>query len=156
MSETAMIDFEQLPVTISYVGQTQRNDKWECDQWAVRISNKDGYWTTDYYTGLGLRAPIPAIYMAFNPPRKGTLAYEALEKARRPVKPKVIDVLYSLFMDADAANYNFNEWCDTYGYSSDSIKALNTYKQCLEIAQNLRRYFTHEQRQAIEDAIQNM
>lgn len=160
MSETAntndTFNIEALPVTITYVGQTQRDDKWDCDQWRVQISNKDRHWTTDYYTGLGLRAPIPAIYLEINPPRKGTLAYEALEKLRKPVKPKIADVMYSLFMDASAADYNFDDWCDTYGYSSDSIKALNIYKQCLETAQNLRRYFTREQREAIEKIVQEM
>ena len=156
MSETATIDFETLPVTITYSGEDE-HDGWKCDHWRVRISNQNGYWTTDYYTGLGLRTPIPAVYLAHNPPRKGTLAYEAMEKAcRKPVKPKVIDVLYALVLDADAADQNFDEWCDNYGYSNDSIKAMNTYKQCLETAQALRRYFTREQRQAIEAAVREM
>lgn len=157
MSETATIDFETLPVEITYAGQTQRDNKWDCDHWRVRISNQNGYWTTDYYTGLGLRSPIPAVYLAINPPRKGTVAYAALEKAyRRPVKPKVIDVLHALFTDAEAADYNFDDWCASYGYSNDSIKAMNTYKQCLEAAHALRRYFTREQREAIRVAIQDL
>ena len=160
MSETAntnTFDIEALPVTITYVGQTQRNDKWDCDQWRVQISNKDGCWTTDYYTGLGLRSPIPAIYLAINPPRKGTLAYEALEKAsRKPIKPKIADVLYSLFMDASAADYNFSDWCDEYGYSDDSIKSLNMYKACLETATALRKYLSPEQRAAVQSIISEM
>jgi hypothetical protein len=59
-------------------------------------------------------------------------------------------------MDADAADYNFNDWCDNYGYSTDSIKAMNTYKQCLETAANLRSFFTKEQRDAIYMAVQDM
>lgn len=159
MSETANtqdFNIEALPVVITYVGETTRDD-WKCDHWSVRISGKDGHWTTDYYTGLGLRSPIPALYLSVNPPRKGTLAYEQLEKAtRKPVKPKIADVLYSLFMDAYAADYNFDEWCESGGYSNDSIKALNIYKQCLDTATRLRKYFTKEQRQAIEAIISEM
>lgn len=164
-TEPTVFDFTALPITISYVGPTERSDgvsdnahKWKFDQWRVRISNQANsrHWTTDYYTGLGLRAPIPPLYLAINPPRKGTLAYEALEKQRRPQMPKIADVLHALFMDADAADYNFNEWCDMYGYSSDSIKAMNTYKECLDTAANLRSFFTKEQRDAIYMAVQDL
>ena len=129
-----MIDFEQLPVTITYVGQTRLDDDWDGDQWSVKISGQGGYWTTNYYTGLGWRDA----------------------KTKRPTKPKVIDVLHSLFLDATAADYNFDDWCATYGYNNDSIKALNIYKQCLDTATRLRKYFTKEQRDAIEEAVAQM
>ena len=157
MSETATnFDIESLPVTITYAGQTQRDDNWDCGHWRVCIGHQGRQWTTDYYTGLGLRTPIPAIYLAHNPPRKGTLAYAELEKLRKPVKPKIADVLHCLFMDASAADYNFDDWCATFGYSNDSIKAMNTYKDCLEIAAKLRSCFTREQREAIEKIVQEM
>lgn len=152
-----MIDFEQLPVTITYVGQTRRDNEWDCDQWSVKISGRGGYWTTDYYTGLGLRGPrTHDVTDGGPPPTKGTLMWERLEASRRPVKPKVIDVLHSLFLDATAADYNFDDWCASYGYDNDSIKALNIYKQCLDTATRLRKYFTKEQRDAIEEAIAEM
>jgi hypothetical protein len=160
MSETAntnTFDIEALPIDIRYVGQTKRDNDWDCDEWHITFKNKDGHWTTPYYTGLGLRTPIPQLYLRMNPPRRGTLAYAQLEKAtRKPITPKKADILYSLFMDASAAEYNFDDWCDSYGYSNDSIKALNTYKECLETAQRLRRYFTAEQRAVIQEAIENM
>jgi hypothetical protein len=148
-TEPVAFDFASLPITIHYAGQTDREDKWKCDEWRVRITNpsQSRHWTTSYYTGLGLRLPI-------NPLRKGTLAYEALEKSRKPKMPQIADVLHALFMDADAADYNFNDWCDNYGYSHDSIKAMNTYKECLDIAANLRSFFTKEQRDAIYMAVQ--
>ena len=155
---TPAFDFASLPITIHYAGQTEREGNWKCDEWRVRITNpsQSRDWTTRYYTGLGLRSPIPAQALAFNPPRKGTLAYEALEKSRKPKFPQIADVLHALFMDADAADYNFIEWCDNYGYSNDSIKALNTYKECLDTAANLRRFFNKEQRDAIYMAVQDM
>lgn len=161
MSETAntnTFDIEALPITIKYAGETVRGDNdWKCDEWRVIFTRDNNSWTTSYYTGLGLRSPIPALYLSINPPRKGTVAYEQLEKAtRKPMTPKKADVLYALFMDATAADYNFDDWCDSYGYSSDSIKALNVYKECLETAQRLRRYFNTEQRKAIEEIISEM
>lgn len=162
MSETAntntnTFDIEALPINIAYVGETVHDNNWKCDEWRVQFSSKDGYWTKPYYTGLGLRSPIPPLYLAINPPRRGTVAYERLEKAtRKPATPKKADVLHALFMDAQAADHNFDEWCDNYGYSNDSIKALNMYKECLDTAQRLRRYFTVEQRAAIEEVIKDM
>jgi len=59
-------------------------------------------------------------------------------------------------LDAQAADSNFNDWCINFGYDNDSIKALNTYKQCCDIAVRLRQYFTAEQRKAITEIVDMM
>lgn len=115
---------ESLPVKIDYVGETTRDNKWQCDQWCVTISSRAGFHSFDYFTGLGLR---------HKPNAWGQ---------RKPRKPKVADVLHSLIFDASAAEENFHDWCANYGYSDDSIKALNMYKACLETAQALRKHFS--------------
>lgn len=142
MSE--QFDIEALPVAIRYAGETTRDDNWQCDQWSVTISWRNdrgtGQFTTDYFTGLGLR-------------RK---AKRSWAKDAQPVKPKVADVLYSMFMDASAAEYNFDDWCDCYGYSNDSIKALNIYKQCMNTAAMLRKAFDKATLEQIETIIQEM
>ena len=139
MIATTEFDIEALPVKITYVGETTRDGDWKCDQWRVELSNKLGMWSTDYFTGLGLRS---------QPPTSWDVA--------KPKKPTVADVLHSLFMDASAADYNFSDWCDEYGYSDDSIKALNMYKACLDTATALRKYFSPDQRAAIKSIIQEM
>ena len=138
MKSTTEFNIEALPVKITYIGETTRDNEWKCDQWRVELSNKLGMWSTDYFTGTGLRS---------KPDAWGQ---------RKPKKPTVADVLYSLFNDASAAEYNFSDWCDNYGYSDDSIKALNTYKQCLDVAAALRKYFSPEQRETIRSIIQEM
>lgn len=161
MEKTVQFDIESLPVRIDYVAEVP--SKWsedkriKVDQWRIVIETKAGHWSIDYFTGLGLRTPIPALYLAHNPPRRGTLAYEELEKSyRKPQKPTVADVMYSLFNDARAADENFSDWCANYGYSDDSISALNTYKQCLEVATALRKHFSPEQRAGIQSIIEEM
>ena len=134
---TTEFNIEALPVNITYVGEAQR-DGWPCDQWRVALTGKAGYWSTDYFTGLGLRT---------KPNAWGE---------RKPKKPTVADVMYSLFMDASAADYNFSDWCDEYGYSDDSIKSLNMYKACLETATALRKYLSPEQRAAVQSIISEM
>ena len=46
---------EALPVKIDYVGETTRDNNWQCDQWRVTISSRAGFHSFDYFTGLGLR-----------------------------------------------------------------------------------------------------
>jgi hypothetical protein len=135
---TTEFNIEALPVNITYVGETQR-DGWSCDQWRVALTGKAGYWSTDYFTGLGLRSKPRASW-----------------DTPRPRKPKVADVLHSLFLDASAADYNFSDWCNEYGYSDDSIKALNMYKACLETATALRKYLSPDQRAAVQSIISEM
>lgn len=131
MTETITLDVSSLPISVSYVGETIRDNDWRCDQWRVSLQNRLGQWNTDYFTGLGHR------------------------KNGRPKKPEILGVLHSLFRDAQAAEYNFSDWCDEYGYSDDSMKALSIYKQCCETATKLRKYFDSETRAAIQKAIED-
>ena len=134
-------DIEALPVKIEYTGEIR--NKWRegdvVDSWRVTISGNKCHWSTDYFTGVGLRTK----------PRQTWLD-------AKPKKPSIADVLHCLFLDAEAADYNFSEWCDMLGYSDDSINSLNIYRQCLVTATNLRKYFTQEQREQIKTIIQDM
>lgn len=129
---------ETLPVKIDYVGQTKRDQSWDCDQWRVTISSKAGFHSFDYFTGLGLR----------HKPR-------ASWATPTPKKPKIADVLHSLILDASAADENFNDWCSNYGYSDDSIKSLNMYKTCLETATALRKHFSPDTMRQVRELLQD-
>lgn len=151
--QTVEFNIEALPVKITYVGETVRDNDWKCDQWRVELTNKYGIWSTDYFTGSGLRQEVKGA-------RAGLIKTHKIIGNKwvpaKPVQPKVADVLYSLFMDANAADSNFHDWCADYGFSDDSIKALNTYKQCLDTATALRKHFSPEQRQAIQAIVSEM
>jgi hypothetical protein len=133
--QTTEFDIESLPVEITLIGEMPSpwgDDKPRVvDAWRVIVGKQ---WATTYYTGTGLRN----------------------KRTGRPTRPTVADVLYSLFSDASAADENFSDWCDNYGYSDDSIKALGMYKACTEVAQNLRRQFDPETRAKIQAVIQEM
>jgi hypothetical protein len=157
MNATTEFNIEALPVIVTYVACVPSKwgdeQKTMVDQWRIVIETKSGYWSTDYWTGLGLRETIRgarAMVMPENRFVKGKW------QATKPVKPKIADVMYSLFMDASAADENFHDWCENFGYSSDSIKAMNTYKQCLEIAVALRKHFDPATRAAIQSVIEEM
>lgn len=142
---TATIDtieaLEALPVKIEYVAEVP--SKWDTDtprtvdQWRVTLSSKAGFHSFDYFTGLGLR---------HKPDSWGK---------RKPRKPKVADVLHSLILDASAADENFHDWCANFGYSDDSIKAMNTYKACLEVAAALRKHFSPDTLRQVRELLQD-
>lgn len=54
-------------------------------------------------------------------------------------KPSESDILECLYLDADCGSYSFNEFCDNLGYSNDSIKAFDIYRDCMEIAEKVRK-----------------
>ena len=119
-------DVEHLPVEIRYIGEAPRTWaplKWATvDHWAITVFDDDGNpHVFDYYTGLGCR-----------------------QGRNNPRPPTVADVLYSLLSDASAEQRNFHEWCSDYGYSLDSISALNTYRACLDTAHALHKCFSPE------------
>ena len=128
-------DIEHLPVEIRYVGEVP--SKWASlkgatvDQWAITVFDEDGNpHMFEYFTGLGFR--------------KGR---------NEPRQPKVADILYSLLSDASAEQRNFHEWCSDYGYSTDSINALNVYRACLDTAAALRKCFSYELLAELQDLL---
>jgi hypothetical protein len=55
--------------------------------------------------------------------------------------PTVDEVLDSIASDArGVVEQDFRDWCGDYGYDTDSIKALKTFKACQKIADKLRRF----------------
>jgi hypothetical protein len=153
-------NIEELPVIIRYIGEVSSpwGDKNKVDQWQVTIKD----WNTPFYTGLGCRSPAKEVSYegSFKPPRAGTMAYEAWKRAsdatRKPVKPSVAEVLSCLFSDASAGEESFSSWCSNFGYSDDSLKALETYRTCQATYDTLNRLFDRATREAIKLAVEDL
>ena len=148
-------NFDSLPVRIEYAGDRSKDNEWPHDEWRVELSGKAGYWSTTYKTGLGHRK-FPKGFIPDKKLNPRSIAFERQEGNKKPVKPSIADVMHCLISDADCANENFHDWCDNFGYSNDSIKALNTYKACLEIATALRKYIPRETLDAVREAVKDM
>ena len=130
-------DIELLPVEIRYIGEvpskwpSSSSNRTTVDQWIITVTGKDGcHHMFDYFTGLGRRQGL-----------------------KSPKPPKVADILYSLLTDASAEQRNFHEWCSDYGYSTDSINALNVYRACLDTAAALRKCFSYELLAELQDLL---
>ena len=109
---------------------------WQHDKWLVIINEQ----TFDYHTGIGNRISKGRYYekefrrlINIKPKqnKENLIKHcQKLEQVSKVKPPKMDDNLYSLLVDADAINYSFNDWCDTFGYDTDSIKAQNIYNDC--------------------------
>lgn len=53
--------------------------------------------------------------------------------------PEVKDVLLCLYADSEAGSLPWDEFCNEYGYDSDSLAALDIYRACLKIKHDLRK-----------------
>ena len=120
---------------------------WEADHWSCTITYEDRYMQLYYSMGIGHREFPKKGYV----PDRGVklsptcLAYEAREKYKKPVKPEFEYVLNCLSLDCSSVQGRFfSEWADEYGYSSDSIKAKETYDVCAEQAISLHRLLGNE------------
>lgn len=111
---TAQDYLNELGVTVHFVllGETEKDD-WPCDEWRATVERGNERFVESYFTGTGLRHTMPI----------------------------AADLLYSLTIDADAAEMNFFEWCSNYCMNSDSIKSFMLYKQCCETAEKLKKVF---------------
>lgn len=120
--------------SVKYVGETVKKD-WGGGGKVQTVDHfrfKLGDYESDFYMGLGNRAP-----------------------ARKPISPRAADVLYCILSDAEAIDCSFSDWCDMFGYDSDSIKALETYRECEKTGRELRRIFKRDQIAALRDALQD-
>ena len=148
----ALLEEAKIIVSATYAGQTKRDD-WECDAWRFVFERQTrpnpakpyASMTQDYYTGLGHRKskkPMPDYIARLKP---GILMRVEWEKQNvKPVAPHVAGVIHSLLLDGGADDMSFNNWCEDFGCSADSIKAFNTYQECCACARQAREFFGHD------------
>lgn len=68
--------------------------------------------------------------------------------------PSKKDVLYSFIMD-DVSYMDFKEFCATFGYDDDSIRALKTFKACQTQTDNFYRLFNEEERETLRELLED-
>ena len=120
---------------------------WDC----VLRANGRTVLHTDYAQGIGhipgynSSAPLSVfaagvIAEAIQTGRVDGHRHPQIAKPGMLLPPSLEDVMYSLLLDGspDFDAMSFDDWCGDYGYDTDSRKAEQTYKQCLEIGQQLR------------------
>lgn len=145
------------------------SDDWEYDKWLVTITkfktiNNGGaiqgkvVEQFEYKTGLGHRylQPIAEQEVKRYKLRHGTQSYtRATNNCYYIKQPQIAAIIHSLLLDAEAGNESFSNWCDNFGYDSDSISAFDTYQACEKIAKQLNNLFNREQLQTLRDLLQD-
>ena len=118
---------------------TKVNDSnWPHYLWEIQIGKE----RFEYKTGLGhATAYRDKNYKANKKPEHG-LANSNLQVWLHV--PQKDHVMHTLFSDSRAADQSFDDFCSDYGYSNDSLKALDIYRACAEIRQKLRRALDKE------------
>lgn len=71
-----------------------------------------------------------------------------------PIPPQLSDVVYSLLLDSEASA-NFEDFCDDFGYDSDSRKAKKTWKACLELTKTIKKSGIFKDRETIQEIMQD-
>jgi hypothetical protein len=70
--------------------------------------------------------------------------------------PDLADVLHSLLLDSSAIDCGgFAEWCDEYGYDSDSIKARGMFDACMDTALKMRGAFGDSGMRELQEIFQD-
>jgi hypothetical protein len=67
-------------------------------------------------------------------------------------KPSRLDVVAAVLQDGSDADQSFAGWCDTFGYSTDSRRALATYLDCQAARDAMRRMFGDRYIEAVQFA----
>ncbi len=114
--------------------------KTEFDQFMVALTYKGNTVSMEFFKGEGLRKKRKSNY--------GTPFLKA-----EPVLPTVIEVMYSLLMDADSGDYSFEDFCGNFGYDEDSRKAEQTWRACQEQGRKLRTLLGSEYSTALVQAM---
>lgn len=131
------MNIDNLNIKFELLGKIKKGN-WDCYAWEVTF-NLIGkpLFVTQYYTGVGLiKKPV-----VMNTPV--------------PKTPCNKDIMHSLLLDASAGSESFNDWCDNFGYESDSIKAFNTYQHCCNTAKELSKLFTRAELADMREQLQD-
>ena len=139
--------------SVQLVESDYKKGLWICDKFNVTFSTNNNSKSFDFHTGLGHRIEkVPAnikekrerlnmerLCFRVETVKHGRTAWEFC------VSPMAASVLYSLILDSTAKEQCFDDWCDDFGYNSDSIHYFNLYRECCANADKLRKVFTSKQ-----------
>ncbi|MAX51523.1 MAG: hypothetical protein CMH22_06045 [Methylophaga sp.] len=161
MKTTSEILKQEFDFKANHLGLRLDDNLWQHDKWIVTINGQD----FEYSTGIGHRQPAKVKWQRgmenyrgfkdeatyylngrFKQDKESLEVVNSKLEAMTQVKPLNIDnVLYSLVMDAQAGQEMFEDFCDNFGYDSDSRKAFDIYQACQKNAVKVRQFLNIEE-----------
>ena len=133
-----------------------KGDDWNHIEWSCTIQSKRGKFTTKYCQGIGhlpknLRVGVGfgtritnhlagGIISALATGRTQKIAGNQWSAGKPLTPPDITDVVSSLLMDADAADYeSYEQYAGEMGMDADSLKGQKIYEACRQVALDLNR-----------------
>ena len=145
--------FKDKVISYKLLAHEYRDDEWKCINFNISINNE----LFEYHVGIG---HLKNIFLYDCTADKMYIsAYEDILKDRLRYayfnyKPNIrkgynnyciewLDIVSIIFnLRLDMTNETFKNWCDNFGYNSDSIRDNEMYKQCLSNTLKMNRIFT--------------
>ena len=143
----AILEREKVGYSARLTGAGIDRNSWTCDAWEVCFMVGARRVLFSYHTGTGHRViskQEKARIVRYYGNHKTAWVSRTIEEYAKPYAPKPASVLACLLLDARALDLSFKVWCDEYGYSDDSLSALDTYRACCDIAQKLYSAFSRQ------------
>lgn len=120
------------------------------------------YMKFDPITGRNLSAHREALNIAANASIYFPIAARQAYNGHNPLPtqqyvpaPTAASVLYSLLSDMNCGSYTFADFCGDLGYDEDSRKAHDIYLACQQNGAKLRKVFTGEQLEKLQELLQD-
>lgn len=138
-------------------GTATKRDDWDCDAWIYQMYRKGKVISDSYYTGIGHRklTEIGKHVIARAGKMSPSYRERLIAENSKAAAPHAAGVLHSLLLDSYSAEQNFHDWCADFGANTDSIKALNTYNACCETLQQVRGFFTNDERAELRTLLED-
>ena len=139
-------DLQYMAVFVPFSRSRNAAEKQPSLNWSVTLTVRGRSITTDYMQGVGhLPGYVqPRLACEAEGVRKAceTGLYSPVGRfglLKKIPAPGVVDVLSCLLLDAEVINYgSFEEWAGEFGYETDSRKAEETYRACVQHGLQLR------------------
>jgi hypothetical protein len=135
----------EMAADLLHTGAMDAN-KWLHDVWRITLKRGEKSMAFDFRTGTGHRrvpkrviARMRATEMRYTTADKSVPEMAAYRGLAIPCVPSVYSVLSSVIEDGTAVGTDFVEWCENYGYDTDSRKALDNYEACIRTGRDIRR-----------------
>jgi len=162
--------------SVKWLGVAGNNSNFkDSDQWQITFKKAGKFSESfDFYTGSGHRinnsgvSLSPANKKYIDSVKAVTGLSNALVRESKQEKlvknifvqsyavtPTQASVLYCLLLDAESGSMSFDDFCDNFGYDSDSMSDFKIYQACMAITKQVQKLFTCSERQQLQELLQD-
>lgn len=99
--------------------------------------------------GIVFRKANVPVYSHYNRPKDRFKTGQIIKA------PTQASFLSCMLMDGQAIDTSFKSWCDEFGFNSDSMKHFRMYEYCCEIGEKLRKIFSNQEIQRLNELLQD-